>query len=254
MATQATLIDSPVPAVKDIKTAEEAQDGLALVIERLAANPSVDVAKLERIIELQERILRHTAEAAFNVSFAAMQPEIPVIIERKDGDGGKWTYAPLEDIVQPLRPVLAKHGFSLSHQTEWPDANTVKVIGILMHRDGHSRRSEFQSAADKSGSKNAIQALGSSVAYGKRYTTKDLLCIVTRHEDDDGASSEKHKQPEAPEGYDAWLAVLEGVADSGMKAFAEAWNKSKDEYRRYLSSTAPKFLAGLKTKAAAVKK
>ena len=148
---------------------------------------------------------------------------------------------------------LSRHGFSISHQSEWPDKSTVKVIGILTHKGGHARRSEFQAGADQTGSKNAIQALASSVSYGKRYTTKDLLCIVTRKEDDDGERSEKHKQPEAPEGYDAWFAALESVAASGMKDFAPAWNKSKDEYRKYLSQTAPKMLASLKTKAAGVK-
>lgn len=230
-------------------SAPEPSTGLALVIERLAANPSVDVSKLERIIELQERILRHEAEAAFNSAFAVMQEEIPVIIESGNGDGGKWSYAPLEDIVAPLRPILAKHGFSLSHQTEWPDAKTVKVIGILTHKAGHARKSEFQSVADQTGSKNAVQSLGSSVAYGRRYTTKDLLCIVTRGEDDDAAKSEKHKQPEAPDGYDAWFATLEGIASEGMPAFSAAWNKSSEKFRTYLSQTAPKTLAALKTKA-----
>lgn len=242
----------PPPAVKELRTADEAATGLAVVIERLAANASVDVAKLEKIIELQERILKHEAEAEFNVAFAAMQPEIPTIIERASTDKGK--YAPLEDIVQPLRPVLSRHGFAISHQTESLDGERVRVIGILMHRCGHSRRSEFVSKADTSGSKNAIQALGSSRSYGRRYTTQDLLCIVTRGEDDDGESSEKGKQPDAPEGYDAWIATLEGVVTQGMAAWADAWNKSKKEYQGYLAKTAPKMLARMKTDAAKVKR
>lgn len=237
-------------------TAPESSGGLALVIERLAANPSVDVSKLERIIELQERILKHEAEAAFNAAFAEMQPEIPVILEQKhkSGEGGAWSYAPLEDIVAPLRPILAKHGFSLSHQTEWPDAKTVKVIGILTHKVGHARKSEFQAGADNSGSKNAIQALGSSVSYGKRYTTKDLLCIVTRGEDDNGASSEKHKQPEAPKGYEPWLATLEGIASEGMPAFSKAWSDSPEVFRKHLAETTPKDLARLRTNAGKVRR
>ena len=237
----------------DLAPVDTPGTGLAVVIERLAANPSVDVAKLEKIIDLQERILRHEAEAAFNAAFAAMQPEIPVIIEHQIGDGGKWSYAPLEDIVAPLRPILARHGFSLSHETQWPDGKTIKVIGHLTHRNGHARRSEFQSQADNSGSKNTIQALGSSVAYGKRYTTKDLLCIVTKGEDDDGETSEKNKQPESPEGYDAWFATLEGIVTEGMPAFSAAWNKSPENFRSFLSKTAPKVLAALKTKAGKVR-
>lgn len=250
MAPTSTAAVLPLESgVKELRTVDESQSGgLVMVIERLAARPDVDVLKLEKIIELQERILRYQAETAFNVAFSALQQDIPTIIERASTD--KTTYAPLEDIIEPLRPILPRHGFSLSHRTEWPSDKTVKVIGILTHREGHSRMSEFVSLADQSGSKNAIQALASAVSYGKRYTTKDLLCIVTRGEDDDAESSERAKLPEAPVGYDAWIATLEGVAGDGMKAWAEAWNKSPEVFRSYLGRTAPKMLAKLKTKAA----
>lgn len=238
----------------EVRTPEDAASGLALVIERLAGNPSVDVGKLERIIELQERILRHQAEEAFNVAFVALQADIPTITERASTD--KTTYAPLEDIIQPLRPILARHGFTLSHRSEWPDKATVKVIGILTHRQGHSRQSEFQAGADQTGSKNAIQALASSVSYGKRYTTKDLLCIVTRHEDDDGEDSDKSKQPEAPDGFDNWYSDLQAVADNGLTALEAMWSQKDGRsitYKNHLAKTQPKALASLKVKAAKVK-
>lgn len=250
--TTPTLLADEPPAVEQAiapRATVTPMDGLAAVIERLAARPEVDVAKLEKIIELQERILRHEAEAEFNAAFAMMQPELPTIVERARTD--KTSYAPLEDIIEPIRPVLSKHGFSISHRTEWPEPTRVKVVGILTHRGGHSRNSEFLSAADQTGSKNAIQALGSAVSYGKRYTTKDLLCIVTREEDDDGETGEPPKKTElkAPEGYDAWLGTLEGIAQNGMAEFSPAWNKSKEEYRRYLAATAPKLLLKIKTTA-----
>ena len=99
----------------------------------------------KRSSSLQERILRHQAEQAFNVAFSALQSDIPTIIEKASTD--KATYAPLEDIIEPVRPVLSRHGFSLSFRTEWPTEKSVKVIGILTHREGHARQSEFLSAA-----------------------------------------------------------------------------------------------------------
>lgn len=246
-ATQGELLAA---GVKELTTTQKpAADQFIQLIERLASNPDVDVAKIERIIDMQERILRFNAEAAFNEAFATMQPEIPVILEHEDGDGGKWTYAPIEDIVEPLRPILARHGFSLSHNTVFPDAKTVKVIGILTHRAGHSRQSEFQSAADQTGSKNAVQSLGSTNAYGRRYTTKDLLCIVTRKEDDDGRSSDKHLKPEDPDGFEPWFAVLESTATEGRTEFDRRWNDSPEKFRKHLADTAPKELARLRTKA-----
>lgn len=240
-------VGTQAPAAPAIS--EETSAWIAM-IERLATNPDVNVDKLEKLLTMQERVQARNAEAEYNAAFAAMQPEIPVIVERHEGDSGKWSYAALEDIVEAVRPILAKHGFALNHKTTWPDDNTVKVIGILKHRAGHSETSEFKAKADNTGSKNGIQALGSSESYGKRYTTKDLLCIVTRGADDDGAKSETGKQPEAPDGYDAWLATLEAVASNGMAEFAAAWGKSKQEYRAYLSKTAPKLQARIKEKAA----
>ena len=37
--------------------------------------------------------------------------------------------------------------------------------------------------------KNAVQAIGSSVSYGKRYTASLLLNLTTRGEDDDGTAA-----------------------------------------------------------------
>ena len=239
--------------VKDLRTVDEPpqEQGLVLMIERLAANKDVDVAKLEKVIELQERILRYNAEAAFNAAFATMQADIPAIVERGKTDKGK--YAELEDIVTPVRPILARHGFSLSHQTEWPDKATVRVIGILTHRDGHARKSEFLSGADQTGSKNAVQALGSTVSYGRRYTTKDLLCIVTKGEDDDARTSDKGQQPEAPKGFDDWVTDMGAVADQGFPAFSEAWKKSRQEFRDYASKYHSAAFKAIKAKAVKVK-
>ena len=235
--------DSTVPAVRS------EGDNVTLMFERLAKDPAVDVEKLERLIAMQERILTHQAKASFNRAFATMQGEIPAIVEKGRTNNG--TYARLEDIVEQVRPILQKHGFTLSHRTEWPDQKTVRVVGILTHQDGHERTSEFLSGADASGNKNAIQGYGSAVSYGRRYTTKDLLNIVTRDEDDDGQSAGR-KPVAAPEGFDNWWIDLELVAKEGTKALSEAWNKSRKDYRKHLAATNPEAWEKLKREAAKV--
>ncbi len=208
--------------------------GITSMIERLAARPDFDVAKLEKLIDMQERVLKHQAEAAFNVAFTRMSPEIPTIIERARTD--KTTYAPLEDIIEVIRPIYSRHGFSLGFRTEWPSEKTVKVIGVLTHTDGHARHSEFVSLADQTGSKNAIQALASTVSYGKRYVTKDLFCIVTRHEDDDGEDTTAATRPTPPDKYDEWIVDMDALIEGGatFAQYAEAWNKSNRAFRKYV--------------------
>lgn len=242
---------------------EEPQAGeqMNLMIERLAANKDVDVAKLERLIEMQERVLRHNAVSAFNTAFSAMQADIPEIDEKgfiKNKEGGiQSRYAKNEDIQKVLRPILQLHGFSLSFRTEWPDKSTVKVVGILTHREGHSRESEFLSGADTSGSKNSIQALGSAISYGHRYTTTDLLNITSRERlDDDGEATSRAGKPDvpAPDGFDAWFAALEVLAEEGLTKLTDGWNKSKPDFRNHLMRVNKSAWNGLKTKAAQVAK
>jgi hypothetical protein len=261
---QPTLMDETAPTT-GLQRKEDAPpvpathgNDLVLMFERLATNPDVNVEKLERLIAMQERIMAHNAKAAFDAAFAAMQPDIPEIDEKGRilvrGEL-QSTYARNEDMQKVLRPILAKHGFSLSFETQWPDKQTVKVFGILSHREGHSRRSEFLSDADTSGNKNAIQALGSAVSYGHRYTTKDLLNITSRaasERDDDGGSSEKFKAPAPPDKYDDWKVDMEAKADEGLKALQVAWTNSAGAFKNYVSKHDRQWYEQLKVKAGKV--
>ena len=197
-------------------------------------------------------MLTQEAAQAFTREFAIMQGALPIIAEKATTNTGK--YAPLEDIVEVVRPILKSHGFSLSHRTEWlNDGKMVKVVGILAHRDGHERTSEFVSAADTSGSKNAVQALGSAMSYGRRYTTNDLLGIVTRKEDDDAARSQARSDVDAPKGFEDWWLDMDTVADSGLKALEAAWKQSLPQYRRHVTQTNERGWAALKARAGAVR-
>jgi hypothetical protein len=243
-----TLMDAPVEAAPEDALARVPGDPAMLpMIERLAALPDFDVAKLEKLLDMQERVLNRQAETAFNVAFVDLQAEIPTIIERSKTDKGK--YAPREDIVDIVRPILKAHGFTLGFRTEWPDGK-IQIVGILTHRDGHSRESKFLTDADTSGSKNAIQARGSAVEYGRRYTTTDLLNIATRGGDDDGRRSGK---PEPPEGFDKYWKQLADAADQGTKALEAVWACSADEpyksYRAYAALYGKSEMDALRAKA-----
>lgn len=241
------------PELAPIESLAPAPVEAVTMFERLACDPNVPVEKLERLIAMQERILDRNAKAAFDAAFAEMQPKIPCVIEKAKTDKG--TYAPLEDINAVVLPIINAGGFSLSFRTEWPDAKTVKVIGILTHRDGHARESEFMSAADASGSKNAIQGLGSAVTYGRRYVTKDLLNITTREYEDDGRATSKIGAPDVkePAGFRDWWLDMEIVADEGFARLSAAWESSKPEFRTHALATNKAGINALKAKSRTVK-
>jgi hypothetical protein len=224
-------------------------DNVALMFERLAKDPAVDVEKLERLIAMQERILDRNAKAEYYADFARMQPSLPTVQERGRTNNG--AYATHEDIVEAVRPILKQYGFALTFRVAFPDPTTVQVTGVLAHRAGHTEETNFIAKADASGNKNAIQALGSAQHYGQRYTSRALLNIASREDEDDGnAAGPKAKaEKPAPEGYDAWLAVIDGIAANGEAAFEKAWADSTPVHRKFLIDTAPKLLAGMRTKA-----
>jgi len=156
------------------------------VIERIATDPNADVDKLDRLLDMQERVLAREARVAFNAAFSEMQHEIPTVIERGKTNNGK--YATLEDINEEIRPILQKWGFGILFRIKQTDSD-IAVTGVLSHKTGHCEETTISLPRDTSGSKNNVQAVGSSTSYGKRYVLCALLNISTRGEDDDGRSS-----------------------------------------------------------------
>lgn len=188
----ATVVEAPVPAVAP------ASESAALIsmIERAARDPAVNIDKMERLFEMSERAQKRAAQVEFDASFALMQAKLPEI-DRK----GKITirdkndkeiiiqstpYALWEDTNKLIKPILADHGFALSFRTGQTAEGKITTTCILSHRGGHREETTMILGHDSTGSKNAVQAIGSSTSYGKRYTACAILNITTRGEDDDG--------------------------------------------------------------------
>lgn len=187
------------PAARQVAKIQEApvvvseSAAIIAVIERAALNPDVDVDKMERLYAMHEKAMERQARAAFATALAEVQPKLPVIDEKggiKDRAGKvQSTYAKWEDIADAIRPVLHEHGFALSFRVV--TTPKVAVTGVLTHRDGHREETTMELPVDGSGSKNDVQAVGSSFSYGKRYTAIALLNITSRapqDRDDDGRS------------------------------------------------------------------
>jgi hypothetical protein len=120
-----------------------------------------------------------------------MQNVLPILAERgeiKLKNGKTHTYALWEDINEIIKPILAEHGFALTFRTG-RDQDQILVTGVLSHKDGHKEETTMHLPVDLTGNKNAVQAIGSSTSYGKRYVAQALLNLTSRGEDDDGQSA-----------------------------------------------------------------
>lgn len=192
------------------------------IIQQVAMSPTADIDKMERLMAMHERFQAQQAKQQYDEALAQMQEELPVIGERggiKDKSGRiQSTYALWEDINEMIKPVLAKHGFALSFRTPRNERG-IEVEGVLSHRGGHRETTSLVLPADTTGSKNGVQAVASSVSYGKRYTAGALLNFTTTGEDDDGNGAVV--TPRVTSVQAAQLAeLLDKCSDKAKAAFA----------------------------------
>lgn len=162
-------------------------DPMVSMIERVAMDPNADLAKLERMMEMRDRHEAREAEKAFAAAFASASAEFPVIPLNGKGHNGK-PYATLKDITSKTRPHLSQYGLALTFSIDV--GSDVVVTAELMHRQGHSKRTSIALPRETSGSKNAVQAVGSSQTYGQRYAAQAILGLSLGDDtDDDGAAA-----------------------------------------------------------------
>lgn len=196
---------------------------LMQMIERVAMNPDADIEKMERLMGMAERVQNREAEVAFNADFALLQADLPEIDKDgkiKVGNEVRSKYARLEDINEAIKPVLREHGFAISFRVN-TEGSKIEVVAVLSHRRGHSISTSMILPADSSGSKNAVQTLGSSISYGRRYTLCSLLNISAHGEDDNGEAAGKAAQVKKITEKQAGMLLDILPTDKSIKALAE---------------------------------
>ena len=172
------------------------------IIANYLNNPNANIDNLQKLLNLQESIAAKRARIEFDGALSRVQPFLPTIdqkgkiIVRDKNDQNKINqstpYALQADIMEAIREPLSAHGLAISHRTGVTPEGKITVTGILSHAGGHREETTLALPHDATGSKNAVQAVGSSIAYGRRYTTLLLLNITSRAPqdgDDDGAGT-----------------------------------------------------------------
>ena len=162
---------------------------MALAIEK------GDLDKVEKMMELQERYEAKEAKKEYIAAMAAFKANPPKI--EKDAHVNythskgttDYRHATLANVTEKINSALSEHGLSSAWETN-QDEKGISVTCKITHVMGHSESTTLRAAADVSGGKNAIQAIGSTVTYLQRYTLKSLCGLAESAFDDDGAGSE----------------------------------------------------------------
>lgn len=165
---------------------------MALAIEK----GNVDLDKLKGLMELQERWEANQARKAYNEAMANFKADPPEIDKDKqvkfktDKGTTEYSHATLGNVTDKIGAALSKHGLSASWKTKQEGA-TVTVTCFISHIQGHSESTSLTAGMDSSGSKNPIQALGSTISYLERYTVMALTGLASREMDDDGKATKE---------------------------------------------------------------
>lgn len=148
-----------------------------------------NVAALDSLANLHERMAAKQAERDFNAAFAKFQSEMPPVdatqaVPNNDGSV-RYRFAPFEDLMAKIKPVLIDNGFSISFSSR-SEADRIAAICTLRHVSGHSQTNEFSVRIGSGPPKATItQADGAAKTYAKRGALCDALNIVVEHLDDD---------------------------------------------------------------------
>ena len=151
-----------------------------------------DLEIVRAVMDLRDREEATQARKAYVRAMAAAKQKTPEIFKNrhvnfvtKAGVKVEYDHASLDHIVEVANEWLSPYGFSFG----WDPVQTDKGITVtckMTHEDGHSESATLPGPVDTSGTKNALQALGSTITYLQRYTFLPLVGLAAKSQDDDG--------------------------------------------------------------------
>lgn len=156
---------------------------------RLAVSGGADLSKLEQLLTIQERWEANEAKKAYNRAISEFKANPPKIEKDKtvSFSGTSYRHASLANALEKITAELSKHGLSATWRTS--QNGQISVTCRIAHVFGHYEETTLSADADKSGAKNSIQALGSTVTYLERYTLFAALGLAAHDQDDDGRAA-----------------------------------------------------------------
>lgn len=130
-------------------------------------------------------------------ALAAAQGEYPEIAKSRTAEAGKFSYdyADISDILTAMRPVLAKHGLSISQPTRI-QGDALVVSTQLRFRPPSGEAEIIESEYPVCKASGAHQEMGKALTYARRYALCSLLGVAPAREDDDGQGAAKAAAPE----------------------------------------------------------
>jgi hypothetical protein len=200
------------------------------MIERLTKDPGADIAKLEKMLDMQERVLGKQAEMIFFSAMNKCQSEMGRISADCTNNQTKSRYASYGALDRALRPIYTVNGISLSFDSEESDKpDVLPVVCYVSHVSGYTKKYRVFMPADGKGAKGGdvmtkTHATGAAMSYGMRYLLKMIFNVAIGEDDNDG-----NAPPVGEPDVSDWIAKIDESASMGdLKTnYTEAYNEVK---------------------------
>lgn len=191
-------------------------DLLNMAVERGAT-----IESMTKLMDLRERWEAGQARKAFDKAVAEAKSGITPVTKNRAGHNGK-RYADFAAIATAVDPIISQFGLSYRFRTTQTDR--INVTCILSHEDGHSEETTLSGPADTTGSKNAIQAIGSTLTYLQRYTLVQALGLAASEDDDGGKNADPNAETITEEQVILLREMIEATNSDqqGVLAFVRA--------------------------------
>lgn len=244
-ASQYGLVNREPERTQEISTIQDRNPYVQMIAA--AAAKDVDVVKLEKLMDLQDRWEEKTAKTLFNTAMAKVQSRIQPILADADNDHTGSKYAKLAAIVSTLAPIYTADGFSVSFGTgecENPrliEAGWFRTTSELSHSGGFSKHYHVDLPPDTTGpsgkvNKTQIHGAKSAISYA-RVILMGMMFNFTTTLDVDNDGNGAGYQPELITDHEIVFineAIEAGVVDkTGLLAFAKVKDFAHIEQRNW---------------------
>jgi len=163
-----------------------------------AADPQTDVAKMQAMIAMAERMQAVQARAAYEAALAQFTAIKTTVATNRIGEGpggAKFAYADWPTMENAIRPWLSQCQLSITHSMGSPVVAEGKILMIevhtrLSHALGHSEQVTYPAMPNPlvAGKLSPSQAIQQGITYAKRQGAAMILGLATaedRSDDDD---------------------------------------------------------------------
>ena len=149
--------------------------------------------QLQSLLNVQKDYERNEAEKAFHMAVAEFKKNPPEVIKDKDNLQFKSKYASKGNLVNTVNSALSPHGLNASWEFDQREDGKIGVTCTLSHAQGHSKKVTLWAPPDKSGSKNPIQEIKSTITYLEIATYEAVTGVAASDAGDDDGNGAKGK-------------------------------------------------------------